>query len=157
MLAQRAEFLVDGAGVLVALEDAVHNAMRDDRLMCRAGFQQLGRQAIQAAVTLVADDQTLVAIEHAQTVRHVFKRRIEPLIGALDRKLPPDAGGHREDFEHRHNAGGREKEPTPLFVIEGALVIGRQHIDKAKPEDGDDRHADDRGRPYQGTKVLDEA
>ena len=37
------------------------------------------------------------------------------------------------------------------------LVIGRQHIDKAEPENGDDRHAYERSRPYQGMKVLVEA
>ena len=85
MLPQRAELLVHGDRRLLALEQTVHDAMADDGFVRGARLQQFRRQAIQAGVTLVANDQAFGAVEHAQAVRHVFQRRIETQIGLLER------------------------------------------------------------------------
>ena len=80
MLAQRSKLFIDGDRALVALEQPVHDAMANNGFVRRADLQQLRRQAIQAGITVVANDQALVAVEHAQAMRHVFERGVDCLL-----------------------------------------------------------------------------
>ena len=107
MLTQRAELLVDGAGILFALKDAVQHAMRNDRFVRCASPRKFRRQSIQAGVTLVADHQALVAVEHTQAVGHIFERRVEPLVGQFDPYLPANTGYNRCDLKNRDDACGQ--------------------------------------------------
>ncbi len=46
----------------------------ENRAQRSAGFDLFGTKAVHFAVALVADDQPLLGIEHAQSVRHVLER-----------------------------------------------------------------------------------
>jgi hypothetical protein len=56
------------------------NASFQDRKQCHAALHLLGWNPVHFAIALIAHDQTLVAVEHAQPVRHVLERGIEPHI-----------------------------------------------------------------------------
>ena len=55
-------------------------AMLQDVGKGRARLGQLRRQAVHAHVGRVADDQLLLAVEHAQPLRHVVQGRVEPQV-----------------------------------------------------------------------------
>ena len=120
MLPQRAELFVHRAGALFALEEAVHDAMRDDRFVRGPDLQQFRRQAVQAGVTVVANNQALVAVEHAQAVRHVFQRRVEAQIGLFERQLPADAGDHRDELEQREHDDNGKKDRRGVVPVRPA-------------------------------------
>ena len=73
-------FLLGRAGVRVSLEDAVQDAMFDDRAMGRARLQQFLWQAIHLRIALVANHQAFLRVEHAQALAHVVQCHIEALI-----------------------------------------------------------------------------
>ena len=131
--------------------------LRDDRLVRRAGFQEFGRQAIEARVTFVADDQALIAVEHAQAVRHVLQRRGETQIGFFQRQLPADAGGDGNQLEQReHRGGGEIDRPMALEAGESSGRV-RHHEDEADPENGNDRQAEERRGLQQGAEIMGQA
>ena len=142
MPAQGAKLLVDRAGALVALEDAVGDPVRDDRFVRCAGLQQFRRQAIQAGIAVVADDQTLVAVEHAQAMGHVFERGIEAQIGFFQRQLPADGGGNGGQLKQRQYGGGGKIGRPMLLVTGNAAVCVRHDEDEADPKNGDDRQTE---------------
>ena len=59
-------------------QDAACDAMLDDGFVRRSGLEQLGRQRIQFCISLVVDDEPLVAVEHAQALGHVVQGGVEP-------------------------------------------------------------------------------
>src|SRR3982074_842257 len=58
-----------------------------DGAQCRAALRQVRWEPIHFTKAGVADDQTLVALEHAQAVRHVLERRVEQHVRLLQRPL----------------------------------------------------------------------
>ena len=132
--------------------------MGDDRLVRRAGFEKFGRQAIQARITFVANDEALAAVEHiAQAVRHVLQRRGETQIGFFQRQLPADAGGDGDQLEQReHRCGGEIDCPMALVAGESSGRVRHQE-DEADPENGNDRQAEERRGLQQGAKIMGQA
>jgi hypothetical protein len=82
-LARGLGWVVLPTGVFLG-KDVVGGPMGNDRLMRCSDFHQLGRQAIQIGVALIADNEAFLRIEHAQTVGHVVERRGESQIRLLE-------------------------------------------------------------------------
>ena len=60
-------------GVAVtALQEAIADTVGDDVAMQCAGLEQLRRQPIHLGVALIAYDQPCIAVDHAQSLRHVL-------------------------------------------------------------------------------------
>ena len=74
-----------------------------DRLEQGAGLGQLGRQRVHLHIGLVADDQLLLGVEHAQPVGHVVQRDVDAAVELLELDL---AGDELDGvvLEHRHRA-----------------------------------------------------
>ena len=64
-------------GVAVRRTDTAGNASFQDRAQHGAWRRLFEREPVHLGVALVADDQTLVTIVHAQSVRHVLERGVE--------------------------------------------------------------------------------
>ncbi len=62
---------------IVAAEEALGDAALDDLAERRARRRKVFRQAVHLDVTVIADHEPLVLVEHAQSLRHVPQRRIE--------------------------------------------------------------------------------
>ncbi len=68
----------------------------------RAGAHDLVRQLIHLGVAAVADDQPLMAVEHAQPLRHVVERDAHALVVRLQAlRTDQDRGRHRRDRGQR--------------------------------------------------------
>jgi len=119
-----ASFLSTADRALVALEQPVHDAMANNGLRGRrADLQQLRRQAIQAGITVVANDQALVAVEHAQAIASCFERGVEPHIGLFERHLAAHAGHHGDEFEQRQqNDDGKKDRLARLWLGQRAVI-----------------------------------
>lgn len=72
------ELLGRGAVGGLALEDAIGDPVLDDLAVGGAGQQQFGRQPVNFGVAIVAYDEALRRIEHAEALAHVVDRGIEP-------------------------------------------------------------------------------
>ena len=87
-----------------------------------AGLRHLGRQIVHFQVAPVADHQPLVAVEHAQALRHVVERDPHaPVVGAQPLRQQDQRHRHRHE---RGEAGGGERNPRLGHSHDGA---GRQH------------------------------
>ena len=60
----------------------------ENRAQRHSRFGLLGRQIVDLAIACVANDQPLVAVEHAQTVRHILDRRVKSQVLRLQLELP---------------------------------------------------------------------
>ena len=60
--------------------EAVGNAILQDLADGRAGLHLLRRQAVHVGISLVADDEALLGIEHGKALQHVLQGRIELLM-----------------------------------------------------------------------------
>ena len=69
--------------------ETMGEAIAQDVHQRRAGNHHLGRQAVEIGEALVADDQLLLRIEHAEALRHVVDRRLEAHVLARQLGLPP--------------------------------------------------------------------
>ena len=129
-------------------------AQRDARLQNgaqrRAGLGHLRREPVHFAVASVAHHQTLIAVEHAQTVRHVLERRIEQHVGLLQRALGrlELGGGGRELALTQHPDGDREKhdggqEQADLIVFPRSQNGFLKYVAFGQPHGGDQRQSID--------------
>ncbi|MGY4255600.1 hypothetical protein ACVI1L_002668 [Bradyrhizobium sp. USDA 4516] len=143
------EHLRRGTVAGLALENAVGDAMPDDLAMGRAGQQQLRRQPVHLGVAIVADDEALLCIEHAEALAHVVDRGIQPEPLLLQRLL------RRLDLLSR-----RRKLADDLLEAAGAKrqPAIREHADQAHPEhrqrhtgdhDGEEGRRERQGRRSQ--------
>ena len=60
----------------------------ENRAQRHSRFGLLGRQTVDLAIACVANDQPLVAVEHAQTMRHILDRRVKSQVLRLQLELP---------------------------------------------------------------------
>ena len=75
------------ADVVVVGVQAGGSPVPHDALQSSSGLRQLARQAVQLGVLFVANQQALLAVEHAQALRHVLERGIELQVLDLELKL----------------------------------------------------------------------
>jgi hypothetical protein len=54
--------------------------LADDIRERRPGSCEVFREVVNLAVDVIAQDQTLLGIEHRQPARHVVERNLEPLV-----------------------------------------------------------------------------
>ena len=80
-----------GAGRLAVFEQSAKRA---------TGFHHFARQAVHAPVTLVADHQATLAVEHQQRLRHVVDGGLEPQVLRLELRLAlaQRRGAHGDEF-----------------------------------------------------------
>ena len=103
------------------------------RAQRRAGLDLLGTETVHLAVTLIADDQALLAIEHAQAVRHVLERGMQQEIRLLERLLgTPQLGGGRQDMRLLRGAENHDDQHDERQNASGhdVFVAGRVGLPK---------------------------
>ncbi len=118
-------------GRLPGLGTIVH-----ERLQCGAGRGQFGRKPVHVLIAPVADDQTLMRIEHAEPVRHVVERGMEEMILLFEIFL--DADVFRDVVMGRHPTAVRHRLMVDLddaAVLQSDDGVGhlRGHRDIAAP------------------------
>ena len=101
-----------GLGVL-AWEQAEREPVIENVFDGRSGSRQRGRQFEEAGVILVADDEPTFGIEHAQSLRHVVERGVEPSdLNPAGRAGAAEQMNRDENRRAASNAGQHKKTPV---------------------------------------------
>ena len=129
-LGDRLQPLLDIVLGVVRTASLRHPCLQDGAQL-GTGLGQLRRQPVHLAIAFVADHQPLIAVEHAQAVRHVPQRRVEQEVGSLQRALRAfERGGsgrelalaQRPDADREQHDGGQEQaDLTVLARRQGGL------------------------------------
>jgi hypothetical protein len=82
----------------------------ENRPQRRPGTHFIGAQPIHLQVTRIADDEPLLAVEHAQAMRHVFQRHFQDAIFSREvAGLPNQHGSAEENDEGDEQGSGTER------------------------------------------------
>ena len=115
--------------------------MGDDRTVGRAHLQQVRGQLIHLAVAFVADDQTLVRIEHAQALAHIAQGCLEPRVLGLDFRCCGFPLPRMPEMENRNHYSDRSQQCEEQQAHAVALgpdflhESGHRHIDRKRAHD----------------------
>ena len=147
-----------GAGALLADQDLLLGA---DHAECeigvggaleqvadrRPGLHHVGRKREQVLEAAVADDQALRRIDHAEALRHVVQRRVEPLVLraqrdvalAQDPVLLLQFGVGVVDRAVRRREVGMGVVEVHMGALQQAIVPDQQHDQRDAADDEADR------------------
>ena len=145
------------AGLDIFLRGLRGTAGRDPRLEDRPQRHSrshiVGAQPVHLGVARIADDEPLLAVEHAQAMGHVFQRHLQNAVLSREAAGLPhqQAGAEEYDQDHEQGAGPERGEVLVPGVQAVAAVVADQH------DDGRYRDrlvSDDAGRLIEGAHRL---
>ncbi len=114
--------------------------MVEDGLQRAAALGHVGRQIVQFPVTLIADEEALTGVEHAQAFRHIVERRIDAPVPALETMNNDKAGHGHGDHRCGDGADQRRHHPGEAEPDANGKIQAKQR--EARGKAGDPDHGD---------------